>query len=76
MIPTQASRQIRRGAKLLRERHKKGSSTSAPSERRSSTSASGPKSAAAIRIKRNEAPQIAPSTVSSIGVTQCDPTFD
>src|ERR1700733_2827261 len=76
MTPIAANRQITRGAKLLRERQRNGSSTRAPSERGTSTSANGPKSPAAMRINRNEAPQIAPSNVSSIGVTQPDPIFD
>src|SRR5256886_15195298 len=47
-----------------------GSRTSAPSPRRASTSGNGPKSAAATRMKRNDPPQMAPSSVSSSGLRQ------
>src|SRR6478672_6022545 len=52
-----------------RLRHRNGSSTSEPNASRTSTSASGPKSFAAMRMNRNDAPQMAPSTPSSSGVT-------
>ena len=54
----------------LRARQRNGSRMSAPKARRISTRAYGPKSFAATRMNRNDAPQIAPSTVSSTGVSQ------
>ena len=53
-----------------RSRHRNGSSTAAPSASRISTSANGPKSGAATRMNKKDAPQIAASTVSSMGVSQ------
>src|SRR5580658_2618690 len=53
-------------ANCARARHRNGMSVSAPSASRASTRGSGPKSLAATRIKRNEPPQIAPSSVSSM----------
>jgi hypothetical protein len=47
-----------------------GNSTNAPSPRRTSTSAIAPKSSAATRMNKKDAPQIAPSTTSSSGVGQ------
>ena len=58
------------GVNWARARHRNGSSTSPPSSKRVSTRGSGPKSDAATRMKRNEPPQMAPSTVSSNGVRQ------
>lgn len=56
----------------LRSLIKNGNNTSAPSTKRTSTNAYAPKSLAAMRMKRNEAPQIAPSTVNSTGVIHTD----
>src|ERR1700683_997152 len=53
-----------------RERHRNGIRTRAPRARRASTSGKAPKSPAATRMKRNEPPQMAPSSVSSSGVRQ------
>src|SRR6185503_10513676 len=53
-----------------RTRHRNGTRMIAPSARRISTSANDPKSFAETRMNRNEAPQIAPSATSSIGVSQ------
>jgi hypothetical protein len=53
-----------------RSRHRNGNSTTQPSASRTSTSGAAPNSGAATRMNRNEAPQIAPSTVSSRGVIQ------
>jgi hypothetical protein len=50
-----------------RERHRNGSSTSAPSARRTSTNGAAPNSGAATRMNKNEAPQMAPSTPISRG---------
>ena len=57
-----------RALNCARARHRNGISVSAPSARRASTSGTGPKSAAATRMNRNEPPQIAPSSVSSNSV--------
>jgi hypothetical protein len=53
-----------------RPRHNSGSRISAPRVSRISTSGSAPNSRADTRMNRNEAPQIAPRTVSSTGVSQ------
>src|SRR6516165_7131871 len=65
-----ATRSHTAGVKRARACHRKGIRMSAPSANRTSTSAKGPKSAAATRMKRNEPPQTAPSSVSSTGVRQ------
>src|SRR3546814_7304125 len=53
--------------KCARDRHRNGSSTSAPSPRRISTSGTAQKSFAATQMNRNDAPQTAPSPDSSSG---------
>src|SRR5690606_40456727 len=50
--------------------HRNGESIRAPSASRISTNGIGPKSSAATRMNRNEAPQMAPSTDNSSGVRQ------
>src|SRR5207253_6770258 len=57
------------GVNWERARHRNGSNTTAPSARRTSTRANGPKSAAATRMNRNDPPQMAPSSVNSMGVS-------
>src|SRR3984885_12576663 len=57
------------GVNCARARHRNGSNTMAPSARRTSTRANGPKSDAATRMNKNDPPQIAPSSVSSTGVS-------
>src|SRR5215831_10362574 len=63
-----ATRSHTAGVKRARACQKKGIRMSAPSANRAATSGMGPKSAAATRMKRNEPPQTAPSSVSSTGV--------
>src|SRR5688500_3753310 len=53
-------------------RKRKGERINAPSASRNSTSANAPKSLAAMRMNRNDPPQIAPSSSSSAGVSQED----
>src|SRR6184192_2063823 len=68
MAAMPAMRSHSAGVNCARAAQSNGNSTSAPSPRRASTSGNGPKSAAATRMKRNEPPQMAPSSVSSSGV--------
>src|SRR5690606_6426711 len=70
IAPISASFGHDRAGNRARARHRNGSSTSAPSASRISTSGTAPKSFAATRMNRNEAPQIAPRRVSSSGVIQ------
>src|SRR5262252_760766 len=63
-----ATRSHTAGVKRARACQRKGIRMSAPSANRAATSGMGPKSAAATRMKRNEPPQTAPSSVSSTGV--------
>ena len=58
-------RSHRAGVNRARSRHRNGSSTTAPSASRVSTSGREPKSAAANRMKRKEPPHTAPRSVSS-----------
>src|SRR6266702_4343275 len=67
--PMPASRIQRRRSNCARARQRNGSKTTAPRNRRTSTLPKAPKSWAATRMKRKEAPQIAPSTMSSRGVS-------
>ena len=53
-----------------RSRHRNGNKTSAPRARRISTRANAPNGVAAIRMNRNEPPQMAPSSSNSRGVRQ------
>jgi hypothetical protein len=70
MAAIPASRSHRAPLNSERARHRKGSRMIAPSARRISTSANAPKSFADTRMNRNEAPQMAPSATSSVGVSQ------
>ena len=56
--------------KCWRPLHSMGNRISAPRVSRTSTSGSAPNSRADTRMNRNDAPQIAPSSVSSSGVSQ------
>jgi hypothetical protein len=69
-IAMPASRSHRTRVNCARTCQKNGIRTSAPRNNRTSTSAKEPKSCAETRWKRNDAPQIAPSNKSSIGVSQ------
>ncbi len=68
--PMGASHSQRRAGNCARARHRNGISTSAPSSRRTSTSAYGPKSGTAMRMNRNDEPQTMPRPSSSSGVAQ------
>src|SRR5437660_11620161 len=68
MAAMPAMRSHSAGVNCARAAQSSGSRTSAPRPRRASTSGNGPKSAAATRMKRNDPPQMAPSSVSSSGV--------
>src|SRR5256884_61438 len=70
MAAMPAMRSHSAGVNCARAAQSSGSRTSAPSPRRASTSGNGPKSAAATRMKRNDPPQMAPSSVSSSGLRQ------
>ncbi len=59
----------RAGVNWERARHRNGNNTTAPSARRTSTRANGPKSETATRMNRNDPPQMAPSSVNSMGVS-------
>src|SRR5690554_4324844 len=74
IAPISASFGHSRSGNCPRARHRNGSSTIEPSASRTSTSGAAPKSGAGTRMNRNEAPQIAPSTHSSSGVSHAAST--
>jgi hypothetical protein len=71
-MPTRVTRSHMPGVKWRRSRHRNGSSTSAPSPSRNSTSGIAPKAGAATRMNMKADPQIAPSSRNSADADQED----
>src|SRR5687767_12728557 len=72
MMPMPSSRNQCDDLSCALTRNRKGERINAPSASRTSTSANAPKSLAAMRMNRNDPPQIAPSSSSSAGVSQAE----